>query len=68
MFQGQARRDAEAAFADSIVKGEFANAAGVAGLYGPRSTDVKPERENILAFAKGLAEERAAFAARTDEI
>lgn len=64
MFQGQARREAEAAFAETIANGEYASAASTAGLYGPRTMDFKPERENILAFAKGLAEERAALAAR----
>ena len=64
MFQGQARRDAEAAFVETIVNGEYASAESTAGLYGPRTMDFKPERENILAFAKGLAEERAALAAR----
>ncbi|MGB7207785.1 MAG: S46 family peptidase [Pyrinomonadaceae bacterium] len=64
MFQGQARRDAEAAFADSIANGEYASAEKTAGLYGPRTMDFRPERENILAFAKGLAEERNALAAR----
>ena len=64
MFQGQARRDAEAAFADSIANGEYVSAEKTAGLYGPRTMDFVPERENILAFAKGLAEERNALAAR----
>ena len=64
MFQGQARREAEAAFVETIANGEYASAESTAGLYGPRTMDFKPERENILAFAKGLAEERAALAAR----
>ena len=65
MFQGQARRDAEAAFVETIVNGEYSSAEAVAGLYGPRTMDFKPERENILAFTKGLAEERGALAARS---
>jgi Peptidase S46 len=64
MFQGHARRDAEAAFAETIANGEYVSAEKTAGLYGPRTMDFRPERENILAFAKGLAEERNALAAR----
>ena len=64
-FQGAARRAAEAEFADSIANGEYASPEAVAGLYGPRTMDYRPEREKILAFAKGLAEERAKLAERT---
>ena len=64
-FQGSARRAAEAAFAESIANGEYASAQSAVGLYGPRTMEFRAERENILAFAKGLAEEKAAFAART---
>ncbi len=64
-LKGKARRDAEAAFADSIVKGEYASAQRVAGLYGPRTMEFNEAREKILGFARGLAQERAAFAART---
>ena len=64
MFQGQARRDAEAAFADTIANGEYASAEKTVGLYGPRTMEFIPERENILAFAKGLAEERNTLVAR----
>ncbi|MEO7673817.1 MAG: S46 family peptidase, partial [Pyrinomonadaceae bacterium] len=64
MFQGQARREAEAAFADTIANGEYASAEKTVGLYGPRTMEFRPERENILAFAKGLAEERNALVAR----
>ncbi len=64
MFQGQARREAEAAFADSVANGEYASAEKTAGLYGPRTMDFRPERENILGFAKGLAEERNAISSR----
>jgi hypothetical protein len=63
-LQGTARRSAEAAFAETIANGEYANPEAVAGLYGPRTMEVKPEREKIFAFAKGLATERAALAAR----
>ncbi len=62
---GQARRMAEAKFAESIANGEYASPARVAGLYGPRTKEFIQERENILAFAKGLAEERNALALRS---
>ena len=64
---GPARRAAEAAFADTIANGEYASPASVAGLYGPRTMEFKPEREKILGFARGLADERQALAARTQK-
>jgi len=64
-LKGKARRDAEAAFAESIVKGEYASAQRVAGLYGPRTMEFNEAREKILGFARGLAQERAALAARS---
>jgi hypothetical protein len=63
-LRGSARRQAEAKFADSIVNGEYSSAEAMAGLYGPRTMEFKPERENILTFAKGVAQERAALAGR----
>ncbi len=71
-LQGPARRDAEAAFAESIATGEYASPEKVAGLYGPRTMEFVQERENILGFVEGLVKERNAMAARgakfTDEI
>lgn len=64
-LQGAARRTAEAAFAETIANGEYSSPEAVAGLYGPRTMEFKPEREKILTFARGLAEERAALAARS---
>ncbi len=64
---GPARRAAEAAFADTIANGEYASPASVAGLYGPRTMEFKPEREKILGFARGLADERQALATRTQK-
>ena len=63
-LKGAARRQAEAKFADSIANGEYASAEATAGLYGVRTMDYKPERENILIFAKGLLQEKAALAQR----
>ncbi len=64
-LKGKARRDAEAAFAATIANGEYASAEKMAGLYGPRTMDFNPEREKILTFARGVAEERQALAARS---
>src|SRR5260221_10295563 len=63
-LKGSARLQAEAQFADSIVNGEYASPEATAGLYGVRTTEYKPEREKILTFAKGVAQERIALAAR----
>lgn len=64
-LKGKARRDAEAAFAATIANGEYASAEKVAGLYGPRTMEFNAEREKILAFARGVADERQALAARS---
>ena len=66
-LQGKARRDAEAAFAESIANGEYSSPEAVAGLYGPRTMEFKPERERILSFAKALAEERSAYAVKANK-
>ena len=63
-LKGKARRDAEAKFADTIVNGEYSSAAKVVGLYGPRTMEYNETREKILGFARGLAEEKQAFATR----
>lgn len=64
-LKGKARRDAEAAFAATIANGEYASAEKMAGLYGPRTMEFNAEREKILTFARGVAEERQALAARS---
>ena len=64
-FKGNARREAESKFVDTIVRGEYSSAAKVAGLYGPRTMEFNQERENILGFARGLAQERAALTGRS---
>ena len=64
-LKGQARRVAEAKFADTIANGEYADPARVAGLYGPRTMEYNKEREDILTFARGLVAERAALTARS---
>ena len=64
MFQGPARRAAEAKFAATIAEGEFTSPAKAAGLYGIRTMEYVPERENILNFALELAKERNEYTAR----
>lgn len=64
-LKGRARRDAEAAFVDTIVKGEYSSPAKLAGLYGPRTMEFDPVAAKIISFAKGLAEERQALAVRS---
>lgn len=64
-LKGKARRDAEAKFADTIVNGEYASPAKVAGLYGPRTMEYLKEREDILSFARGVVAERQALGARS---
>jgi len=63
-LKGQARRDAEAKFADSIANGEFTSPEKTAGLYGPRTMEYVKEREDILTFARGVVAERTAIAQR----
>ncbi len=63
-LKGKARRDAEAAFAETIVNGDFASPEKVAGLYGPRTMEINPEHEKIFDFVRGLDEERKASIAR----
>ena len=63
-LKGSARRDAEAAFAETIATGEYASPERAAGLYGPRTMDFNQERENILGFVEGVAREKAAQAER----
>ena len=64
-LEGNARRAAEEAFAESIATGEFSNPEFMAGRYGPHTMEYVESRAKILEFAKGLAAERAALGART---
>jgi hypothetical protein len=66
-LSGAARRDAEAEFAEGIAEGELWTPELIAGLYGPRTTDYRPERDDPLAFARALGEARAAATARVAE-
>jgi hypothetical protein len=63
-LKGQARREAEAKFADSIAKGEFANPERVARLYGVRTMERNETRDRILDFAEAVALERQALTGR----
>lgn len=61
---GEERKTAEADFAASIGTGDYWNADTILALYGPRTMDFKPERDNPWNFAMALVKERAAATAR----
>ena len=53
-LQGNARREAEDAFAKNIAEGNYWTAETVAALYGPQTMEFRPERDNPKAFAMAL--------------
>jgi hypothetical protein len=53
------RRDAEAEFADSIATGAHWTPESLGALYGPRTMDYRPERDDPIAMAKALGDARA---------
>ena len=53
-LQGNARREAEEAFARNIAEGNYWTAETVAALYGPQTMEFRPERDNPKAFALAL--------------
>jgi hypothetical protein len=63
-FTGQARDAAEDAFAENVAQGDYWTAETVAALYGPQTTEFRPERDNVKAFAMALKSERDAATAR----
>ena len=74
-LKGQARRDAEAKFAAGIAEGDYWTPENIAALYGPRTMEYRPERDDVLALASALRDARneasaraAAFAARIDRL
>ena len=74
-FDGSARRSAEEALAENVSHGDYWTAEAVAALYGPQTTEFKPERDNIRGFAAALKQERdaanaraAAFAGKIDRL
>lgn len=64
-LQGNARRTAEAAFAESIATGEFSNPETMAAQYGVMTLEYREDRAKIIDFVKGVLQERTALAART---
>ena len=52
------------AFAENIAEGNYWTAETVAALYGPQTTEFKPERDNVRAFAMALKKEKDAANAR----
>lgn len=63
-LQGAARRDAEAEFAANVAE-KYWNAERVAAINGPQTMEIRPERDNVIAFVRGLIKERTDMAART---
>ncbi|MEP7212544.1 MAG: S46 family peptidase [Acidobacteriota bacterium] len=65
-FSGKARQDAEAAFAASIAENDdFNTPEKVLALYGMSLNDIRGRYPNVVTFAAGLGQERAALGART---
>ncbi|MEO6334162.1 MAG: S46 family peptidase [Pyrinomonadaceae bacterium] len=58
------RRSAEAAFAAQVAEGSYWNAKTLGALYGPQTTEYRPERDDVKAFAIALKRERDAATAR----
>lgn len=74
-LKGNARRAAEAKFAEDIAEGKFWTAENIAALYGPRTMEYRPERDDVFAFASALRDARndanaraATFAAKIDRL
>ena len=61
------RRSAEETFARSVAEGSYWNAETLAALYGPQSTEYRPERDDVKSFAIALKKEKDAAAARAAE-
>jgi hypothetical protein len=64
IFEGKGRRAAESAFAESIAEGSYWNVDTIMALYGPQTTEFRPERDQPRALAAALATERDAATAR----
>ena len=58
------RRNAEEAFAKSIAEGPYWNTETLTALYGPQTTEYRPERDDVKAFAMALKKEKDAATAR----
>src|SRR5687768_13630431 len=58
------RRAAEEAFAKSVAEGNYWTAETIAGLYGPQTTEYRPERDDLKAFAMALKKDKEAATAR----
>src|SRR5215204_3015211 len=61
------RRAAEEAFAKNIAEGSYWTAETLAALYGPQTTEYRPERDDVKAFAMALKKERDAATSRASE-
>ena len=61
------RRAAEEAFARNIAEGTYWTAETLHALYGPQTTEYRPERDDVKAFAMALKKEKDAATARAAE-
>lgn len=61
------RRNAEEEFAKNIAEGNYWNAETIAALYGPQTTEYRPERDDVRGFATALKEAKDAANARAAE-
>jgi len=61
------RRAAEEAFAKNVAEGSYWTAETLAALYGPQTTEYRPERDDVKAFAIALKKERDAATSRASE-
>jgi hypothetical protein len=64
-LQGAARRDAEAEFAANVAE-KYWNAERVSWINSPQTMEFRPERDNVIAFVRGLIAERSAMLKRTE--
>lgn len=74
-LSGSARKEAEEKFAEGIATGTYWNAETLGALFGPRTMDYRPERDDPFAFAVSLSKARneansraATFASKIDRL
>src|SRR5690606_27685224 len=66
-FTGKERRAEEAKFAESIAEGDYWTPETLAALYGPRTMDFRPERDNPYGLAVALLKAKLEANARAEE-
>lgn len=66
-FSGKERRAEEAKFAESIAEGDYWTPETLAALYGPRTMDFRPVRDQPYGVAVGLLNAKLEANARAEE-